>query len=146
MRTPRAIKVEADAQLEVARQGIRERLFAVKTEVVAAVEAQFRRTEEEWMGRLEALPYVKQLGRFKELSKRTLLALKHAERHFLAEEGKIMRMLIKYQAGQIHGLLEEFAQQAQEFLQPLPAQLYSLNFTEQIAAAPLQLLSSALRL
>jgi hypothetical protein len=84
MRTHEAIKVEADAQLEVARQGMRERLFALKTEVVAAVETQFRKTEEEWIGRLEALPYVKQLGRFKELSKRTLLALKHAERHFLA--------------------------------------------------------------
>jgi hypothetical protein len=31
-------------------------------------------------------------------------------------------------------------------LQPLPVQLYSLNFTEQIAAAPLQLLNSALKL
>jgi len=55
------------------------------------------------------LKYVQHLTKYKELTKRTILSLKNAERNFLTSSDKVMRMVIKYHANDIHHRLESFA-------------------------------------
>ena len=77
---------------------------------------------------VDELHYVKTLGKYKELSKKMILALKNTERNFFAEESKVTRMIIKFESNKITEHLNDFCKEAQQFvLSSSPPLSFSLN-------------------
>lgn len=68
------------------------------------------------MHKINELNYVKNLVKYKEIAKRTILSLKNTERNFFTEESKVMRMIIKYEANDIDQQLENFCYDSTSFI------------------------------
>jgi len=64
----------------------------------------------ETISKINNIKYIKNLGKFKEVTKKIILSLKNTERSFFVEDTKIVRSLIKYQSNEVSTHLDNFLQ------------------------------------
>ena len=84
------------------------------------------------MQKVNELKYFKSLVKFKEFAKKAILSLKNSERQFFADETKIMRMMIKFEANGLRNELDHFCQQSQGFSALKSDEFLRLSFNDSV--------------
>ncbi len=74
--------MEIETHVEQFKEKLKNKLYTVKHDLIAAIEDHFKRIEFETLQKISDLKYVKNLVKYKELTKRTILSLKNTERNF----------------------------------------------------------------
>lgn len=82
--------------------------------------------------KINDLNYVKTLGKYKDYAKKVILSLKNSERYFFAEESKVMRMIIKFQANQVPQQLDTFCRESELFLSVPNSNALSFTFRDNL--------------